>query len=299
MSQLPSLDSLNCFAEAARLLNFRAAARAVGLTPAALGQRIRQLEDQIGERLFHRTTRSVVLTEAGLALVPYAARALGSARDCLRAGRGEVGPAPMELVIGTRHELGMSWLVPMLPALRAAQPGLTVHLYFGSGTDLSLRVRTVEIDCAVSSTRITDPKLDAVRLHEEEYVFVGAPALLKRLPLAKAEQAREHVLCDINEALPLFRYWRDAKGGIDSMQFSAIARLGTIDAIRHRVLAGEGVAVLPAYFVGPDLKAKRLARIMPKVRLLTDYFRLVFRADDPRRSVYETLAATMNEHPLQ
>src|SRR3990172_2802761 len=95
--QLPPLDALRCFGEAARLLNFRAAARSVALTPAALGQRIRQLEEQLGAQLFPRTPRSVVLTEAGLALVPYAQRALAAAADCVRAGRGEVGPAPLEL----------------------------------------------------------------------------------------------------------------------------------------------------------------------------------------------------------
>jgi DNA-binding transcriptional LysR family regulator len=53
---LPSLDSLQCFERAARLLNFRKAARAVGLTPAAFGQRIQKLEDQLGAKLFARTT---------------------------------------------------------------------------------------------------------------------------------------------------------------------------------------------------------------------------------------------------
>ena len=45
---LPSIDSLRCFQAAARLLNFRAAARSVALTPAALGQRIQKLEEQLG-----------------------------------------------------------------------------------------------------------------------------------------------------------------------------------------------------------------------------------------------------------
>src|SRR5262249_49525589 len=89
---LPSFDSLRCFLEAARLLNFRAAARAVALTPAALGQRIAQLEGQIGRPLFHRTTRRVTLSEAGLALLGHAQRALEAADACVRAGRGETGP---------------------------------------------------------------------------------------------------------------------------------------------------------------------------------------------------------------
>lgn len=281
------------------MLNFRAAARAAGMTPAALGQRIQKLEEQLDRKLFHRTTRSVVLTEEGLALVPYASAALDAARDCMRAGRGEVGPPPMEVTIGTRHELGLSWLVPLLPTLREQHPGMTIHLYFGSGSDLVLRVRTLQIDCAVTSTVLTDPKLDSARLHEEKYAFVAAPSLLDERPFTEPAHAKHHTLIDTTEELPLFRYWRNAPGGVDSLQFDKVRRMGTIAAIRHIVLQGAGVAVLPHYFVAEDLSAKRLARVFSRVKPLSDHFRLVFRADDPRRSAYESLAAAMLEAPLR
>ena len=296
---MPSLDALRCFTEAARLLNFRAAARAVGLTPAALGQRIRQLEEQLEAKLFHRTTRTVTLTEQGLALLPYAQETLDTARECVRAGRGDVGPPPMELMLGTRHELGLSWIIPMLPALRNAQPGLTFHIYFGSGSDLVHRVRSLQIDCAVTSTILTDPKLDAARLHEERYVFVGQPKLIKALPLSKPSHADDHTLIDVSPDLALFRYWRDGQGGVANMNFGRVLQIGTIAAIRALVVQGEGVAVLPEYFVAPDLKARRLVKLFPKVNPLSDYFRLVFRSDDPRRSVYERVAAVMLSEPLR
>ena len=63
--RLPDLDSLRCFEAAAVALNFRRAARAVALPPAAFSDRIRQLEDQVGEPLFKRSTRQVALTVAG------------------------------------------------------------------------------------------------------------------------------------------------------------------------------------------------------------------------------------------
>lgn len=296
---LPSLDSLRCFAEAARLLNFRAAARAVGVTPAALGQRIRQLEEQLDARLFHRTTRAVTLTEQGLALVPYAQKALDAAGECVRAGRGEVGPAPMELTIGTRHELGLSWLVPAVPKLRAAQPGLTLHVYFGSGADLVHRVRSLLIDLAVTSTVLTDPKLDSLRLHEEQYVFVGAPELLSRVPLREPADAARHTLIDVTPDLALFRYWRDARDGPGQLEFGGSLLMGTIAAIRQLVVRGEGLAVLPRYFVEPDLAAGRLAIVLPAITPESDYFRLVFRADDPRRAVYERLARVLMDEPLR
>ena len=67
----------------------------------------------------------------------------------------------------------------------------------------------------------------------------------------------------------------------------------------HLDLRGDGVAVLPEYFVTKDLKAKKLVKLMPKVKLLTDHFRLVFRSDDPRRSSYTLIAETMLKVPLR
>ncbi len=293
-----SLDGLRCFLEAARFLNFRAAARAVALSPAALGQQLKRLEEELGEPLFVRSTRSVKLTEAGRLLQPYARRALDAVEDCRRAAQGEAPRVPLELVLGTRHELGMSWVVPMTDRLEREHAGLTLHLYFGSGPDLLLRVRSGTVDCAITSTRLTDPKLDSLKLHEERYAFVGSRELLRRQPLHGAQDAGRHTLVDTNEELPLFRYWRDARGGVDSLRFQHILRLGSVQAICHFVLAGRGVAVLPEYFVAPYLKNKRLLRVMPHVKPLSDYFRLVFRADDPKRSLYQSLAETMSRIPL-
>ena len=75
--------------------------------------------------------------------------------------------------------------------------------------------------------------------------------------------------------------------------------MGTIAAIRMLVLRGAGIAVLPEYFVAADLAKNRLARVMPKVKLLSDSFRLVFRADDPRRSFYQRMASELLAHPLK
>ncbi len=299
MATLPSVESIQCFVAAARCLNFRAAARVVGLTPAALGKRIAQLEDQMGTRLFHRTTRKVELTQAGLTLLPTAQRLLVVAEDCIKAGRGEAELPHMDLNIGTRHELGLSWLVPMLPRLRREHPHITFHLYFGSGPDLELRTRSLEIDCAISSRKVQDPRIDALRIHNEAYVFVGAPDLMARTPLRGPQDAPALTLIDAHADTPLLRYFLDAQQGSEAWHFERVLRMGTIAAIRALVLAGDGVAVLPLYLVQPDLDAGRLVRLMPSLPLHSDHFRLLFRTDDPRRSLYETLAQTMRDEPLR
>jgi DNA-binding transcriptional LysR family regulator len=295
---LPSTESLRCFVEAARLLNFRKAARKVALTPAAFGARIRQLEEQLGAPLFRRTTRVVTLTERGHALLPYARTCLEAAEDCVRAARGDKGAPITEIVLGTRHELGLSWLLPQLGALAEKLPHLELHLYFGSGPDLLIRVRTAEVDCAITSARFSDTLLDAISLHREVYVFVGARSLLERTPLTQPEHAKHHTLLDASSDIPLFAYFRDAQKG-KTYEFARVIRLGSIGAMRQRVLDGAGVAVLPEYLIAHDIQKKRLVRIMPRVTPLSDYFRLVFRGDDPRRGLFESLATHLTESPLR
>ena len=143
-----------------------------------------------------------------------------------------------------------------------------------------------------------DPRLDAFQLHLEEYVFVGSADALENNPLERPGDAAQHTLIDINESLPLFCYWRDAPGGVDSMRFGFVRRVGTIAAIRSLVIQGDGVAVLPKYFVRDDLESGRLKTIMPAVTPVNDYFRLVFRSDDPKRSLFERMARKLSELSL-
>ena len=127
---------------------------------------------------------------------------------------------------------------------------------------------------------------------------MGERSLLRRIPLTRPEHAKDHTLLDSSTELPLFSYFRDAQKG-KTFEFGHVVRLGAIGAIRQRALEGAGVAVLPEYLIQDDLAKKRFTRIMPSVTPLVDYFRLVFRGDDPRRSLFEALAKHLSETPLQ
>jgi len=296
---LPATESLRCFLAAAERLNFRAAARVVALTPAALSQRIRLLEQQLGASLFQRTTRSVQLTPAGQALLPRARACLAEAAACVQAVRGEGAPPAVELTLGTRFELGMSWIVPLLPAMKATLPQVTMHLFFGSGHEIVERLRAGLIDCAVTSAQVADVRLAGARLHEERYAMVAAPRLLRRSPLSRPEHAASHVLLDIDVGLPLFRSFSAAEGAPALPRFAGYRWLGLGAAVKALVLAGEGVAVLPEYMIEAELRRRQLRRVFPGVTPRPDYFRLVHRADDPRRATYDALAGLLGQAPIR
>jgi DNA-binding transcriptional LysR family regulator len=295
----PALENLRCFAAAARLPTFRAAARAVALTPAALGQRIRQLEDQLGERLFERTTRSLALTPAGLALLPAVGSVFEAVDGCVRAVKGQGPAAPVELTVGTRFELELSFLLPNHDAVLAACPGLSLHYFCGSGPELLGRVRARELDCVITSARFGDPALASLPLHRETYAFVAAASLLRARPLRRLEDARAHTLLDVDSSLPLYRYWLDAAGGLAQIRFGRTWLVGAGAAMHRLLLEGKGVGVLPTYMVAPDLRRRRLRAVFPSVTPHFDHFRLVFRADDPRRGHFQRLAAGLMTVPLR
>ena len=172
---LPDLDSLQCFDAAASRLNFRAASAQVFLSPAAFSDRIKRLEEQVGAPLFVRTTRRVALTAVGQALWPRARVALEAARACLNAQAPD--ESPYELVLSTRFELGLSWVVPALQSLEQARAHRTVHLHFADSKEMLSALKRGSIDCAVSSVRLVEGNLRYALLHEEKYVFAGAHPL--------------------------------------------------------------------------------------------------------------------------
>jgi LysR family glycine cleavage system transcriptional activator len=297
-TMLPDLESLRCFEKAAVVLNFRLAASAVGLSPAAFGDRIRRLEDQVGERLFARTTRQVTLTPAGHRLLAQARRALEEARRCLESNESDIKP-PFELTIGTRFELGLSWLTPNIAGLGQARAERTVHLYFGDTDELLGRIRAGTLDCAVASCRITMWHLRYELLHREDYVFLAKPSILKKNALRAPDDAPRHKLLDLHPDLPLFRYFLDARPAGEAWTFPSTEYLGSIGAVRYRALEGAGVAVLPRYFVEQDLAAGALTELFPKTELEHDFFRLIWRAGHQHEDEIRNLANELRAIPLR
>jgi DNA-binding transcriptional LysR family regulator len=170
---------------------------------------------------------------------------------------------------------------------------------FGDSAELFERVRRGLLDAVLTSARITIGGLAYAALHDEEYVFVGSARLLKSRRLRSASDAKAHRLIDAAPDLPLFRYFLDAVARRDVWSFAQHEYLGTIAAIRLRVLQGAGVGVLPRYFVARDLRARHLIQVLPKLKLQRDAFRLVWRAGHSREAEIRQLATELARIPLR
>ena len=286
------LEDLRCFVAAVDAPTFRAAAGRVALSPTAFSDRIRRLEEDLDCTLFHRTSRRVTLSDAGRRLEIHARDLLAEAERCRSVARGEARPLPFELTLGTRFELGLSWLAPMLGSLEAARPERTVHLYVADTADLLSRVERGDIDAAVLSARLTRQRLAYASLHTEHYAFVGAAGTVFTHP-------SEHVLVDVSSDLPLFRYLVDAVSAGEPWSFRSHRYMGGISGVRFLIERGVGIGVLPRYFVADALAAGSLVELLPEQPLLSDTFRLVWRAGHPWEDRLVELAASLREVPLR
>ena len=292
------LTSIRCFLAAARLESFRAGAESMCISPAAFGQRIGRLEDQLGVELFTRTTRRITLTRHGRHAVRLAQSLLEGCERFRTEVRSPTGVAEYELTIGTRFELGLSWLTPAINALEEKRPERVIHLSFGDGDAIARRVSRRLIDGAITSSPSIPDGLHAALLHRERYVLVGNPTFLRENPLESPSDAPAHTLLDLSPALELFRYFLDECTGERPWMFGQTRYLGTIAAVRIRLLERGGIAVLPEYFVRNDLAAGALETCLPGEPLRTDSFRLIWPPEHPNSAEMMMLAHDLRESPL-
>jgi DNA-binding transcriptional LysR family regulator len=266
----------------------------VHLSPAAFSDRIGRLERVLGARILQRTTRRVALTEAGERLLPVARRILRLVEHMPGAAVEDAAPPQYELVVGTRHEVGLSWLCAALDGLARKHPERTLHLYNGSSEDLSAKMDRGELDAAVTDARLGAPRFTCATLHPQDYALVAADRRLRG-----PEDAGQLTLVDVSPELPLFRSLLDAAPDAQAWRFARIEYMGGIASVRQRLLGGDGrVAVLPTFFVKDDLAKRRLVRLMPRMALATDSLRLAWRTNHPRHAELVALAQDLRELPL-
>ncbi|MEA2119981.1 LysR substrate-binding domain-containing protein [Halovibrio sp. HP20-50] len=145
MSQLPPLLWLQAFESAARTLSFTSAGNELGVTQAAISQRVRLLEDRVGQKLFVRHARSLTLTPAGQAWLPSIHDAFMRISEGTLEVFGSTSEQPVTL--RTTPVIQQSWLAPRLIAFHRAHPQVAIRVVsaiwpddFGpEGADIEIR----------------------------------------------------------------------------------------------------------------------------------------------------------------
>ncbi len=265
---LPHLDT---FAEAAERGGFTAAAKALGLTQAAVSQRIQQLERAVGAPLFRRGGGRAVLTEAGRRLHGYARRIIDLHAEARAAVTGVPGATAGELTLAASSVPGQHLLPPALAAFRGRHPGVRVRVSVSDTAAVLWQVEHGQAHLGLVGGRGDGPHLEFRRFAGDRLVLV-APAAgpwprrrvtaeqLLRLPLIQREAGSGTRRC-LERALD--------RAGLSPSRLTVALELGSTEAIKEAVLQGLGVAVLSRRAVGAEVAAGRL-RAVPVAGLALD-----------------------------
>lgn len=169
------LAALRGFESAARNLSFTLAAAELHLTQSAVSRQVAALEADVGQRLFIRKTRALVLTPAGERLARSTRQALTAVDQTVDEIRGR--SASPRVVITTYPSFASMWLVPRLSAFQRAHPGLEIRI---DAQPRLVDLEAEDIDIALRRCRLQDAPRDAISLLEEDVTVVLSAELLNR-----------------------------------------------------------------------------------------------------------------------
>jgi LysR family transcriptional regulator, glycine cleavage system transcriptional activator len=269
--RLPPLAALRAFEAASRHLSFKKAAEELHVTPAAISQQIKALEEYLGVTLFRRLTRALEITAPGEAMLPKVREGF----ECLAAAvdRSRIGGEGV-LTVTAPPTFASRWLLPRLPGFNALHPDVKLRLASsGDAVDRRGGTRLVEdspadLRQATSTLAIrygtgNYPGYRVEQLFAPAWVPVCSPRLLESgAPLQAPADLARHVLIhdetiEDEERQPSWREWlsQAGVGGIDAERgprFSnAVLAIGA-------ALDGQGVALALKPLVEADVAAGRL-----------------------------------------
>lgn len=170
-------NHLRAFRETAQRGSLSAAARHMGLTQSTLSRQVAALEHSLGVTLFERVGRTVVITQAGQALLEHA-HAMGAAADALAlAASGNSQAVEGNVTVSASELTAACLLPPVLQALRAVAPAVAVDVI---ATDAYSDLLRREADIAVRHSRPTQPELIGRVLREAPAGFYAAQSWVQR-----------------------------------------------------------------------------------------------------------------------
>jgi DNA-binding transcriptional LysR family regulator len=302
--KIENLEDLRVLIQTARGGSLSAAARALGITPAAASATLKRLETQLGTRLFERSTRAMRLTSPGQILLDYALRAF----ELLAEGESQVDADRAALVgtlrVAAPSDLTRGTLLPLFDEFLRLHPGVQLQLTVG---DRLLDVLRDEVDVAIRYGALADSRLVARTLAVARPVLSASPDYLRRRGTPATPQDLVHHNCiTFDRGGRRHRVWRFGQGGhwtdvrVDGDRSADDASLA-----REWALAGAGLVLKSEIDQRRDLESGALVPLLTRwetepyplhavlpsgrfvanrVRALVDFLALKFASASPAAS---------------
>jgi LysR family glycine cleavage system transcriptional activator len=259
MRSIPPLNALRAFEAAARTGSFKDAALELHVSQSAVSHQIKHLEQVLGVKLFDRSTRAVVLTEAGRSYLPFLQQAFDSISDgtrlVTRVTREDI------LTIRMYSTFAVRWLISRLHGFQDRHPDLQVRLMT---SQLDTALPDQDIDLAVMIGRPAPGRVHFQYLFSPTMFPVCSPKLMSgRKRIRRPEDLSEFTILQVYPSAGDWAAWLEATGakGVDP---DSGLRFDSYDHALRMAARGMGVALAMQPYVSEDLAAGLLVAPLPR-----------------------------------
>lgn len=257
---LDRIAGMEVFAKVAAIGSLSGAARALGMSQTMATKHMGALEERLGVKLLHRTTRKITLNEAGRRYLESVERILSELSEADAAAAAERMEVSGTLRVNVPVSFGVREIVPLLAELSDLHPALSI--------DLGLNDRTVDLveegwDVAIRIGKIEDQTLMARRVASCRLLLAASPSYLakRQAPKSISELGSHNCLGYTLSSSSSPDRWRFGLDGSIIVPVTGNLHANNGDALVAAALAGQGMIYQPTFLVGDEVRAGRLVSL--------------------------------------
>lgn len=260
-----NIEHLKLFIRVAATNNISMAGKELGLSAAVSSSHINKLEEGLGVRLIHRTTRRVSLTEEGVDFLPHAKEVIASVELAQASvGSGSVSPQGT-LRLTAPASFGRIHIVPALDDFLNRYPDLTLDLRL---SDSIIDLIEGGFDIAVRNSSLNDSSLVARKLACDNRVLCASPAYLKKY--GEPKSIDDLVEKDCIGLMGLEEWWFETPDGRRSIKPKSLLRMDNGEAVRDACANGIGITICSVWCAHEQLKRGELVQVLQDYPLVND-----------------------------
>lgn len=261
---MDEFKALAMFAHVVESGSFRRAAIAQGIAPQAASKAVAGLEDRLGVRLLHRTTRKLSTTEEGARLFARIQPSLATLRDAVASTKGAGAGVEGLIRVTAPRSVGLRIVVPMIEPFMQAHPEVRIELELEDRMTDPVASR---IDIGFRVGAQLDRNFVARRLVDVQHCICASPAYIERhgRPRTWADLAKHRCTGFRHVNTGKLMPWEYQEGSDTAFrEVPAIFSTNDVDAEVMAVLGGVGIGQLPTYAARPLIDEGRLVQLLPR-----------------------------------
>ncbi len=258
-----NIQSLKLFLSVVEWGSFAAAARASNIDPSQISRAISGLEEDLGIRLFHRTTRSLALTDQGINYHARVRDILDELEAATEQARLSVQSVTGTLKITLSSAYANTRLIPLLPEFRKRWPDIRLEILV---TDDKIDLARSGVDLAIRHAPEIEHSVICSKLHDTRYHVVASPEYLSRKKaIVKPADLSDHdlILFDFPEFQRSWQFRRNRGQETITVPVQGALVISSALAIQKAMRDGMGAALLPDWLIREDLASGSCIDLFP------------------------------------